>query len=40
MKPNQNYFGSLQVVIKDRDANKIGSDGLIASTSIPVYEII
>ena len=34
------YFDSLKVVIKDRDTNKLGGEDVIASTSIPVYEII
>ena len=34
------FFSSLKVVIKDKVTNKIGSEEVIASTSIPVYEII
>ena len=33
-------FNSLKVIAKDKDAYKVGGDDIVASTSIPVFEII
>ena len=30
----------MKVILKDKDENKIGGDDFVASTSIPVYELI
>ena len=36
----QFFIPSLKVIIKDKDTNRVGDDDFIASTSIPVYELI